>query len=60
MIKLLKRGNRSSGLSALGNVAIAIIKGIAALISGSGAMFATMITPSQIRSTRGWFSSEVL
>lgn len=43
MIKLLKRGNRSSGLSALGNVAIAIIKGIAALISGSGAMFATMI-----------------
>ncbi|MFC0013654.1 MULTISPECIES: cation diffusion facilitator family transporter [Allobacillus] len=43
MIELLKRGNRSSGLSALGNVAIAIIKGIAALISGSGAMFATMI-----------------
>ena len=43
MWELLKKGNKSSGLSALGNVAIATIKGIAALISGSGAMFATMV-----------------
>lgn len=42
-INFLKRGNKSSGLSALGNIAVAVIKGIAALISGSGAMFATMI-----------------
>jgi cation diffusion facilitator family transporter len=42
-IELLKQGNRSSGIAALGNTILAIIKGIAAMISGSGAMFATTI-----------------
>ncbi|TFB24300.1 cation diffusion facilitator family transporter [Filobacillus milosensis] len=43
MLELLKKGNKSSGISALGNIAIATIKGIAAAISGSGTMFATTI-----------------
>ncbi|MRG87516.1 cation diffusion facilitator family transporter [Salinibacillus xinjiangensis] len=42
-IQLLKKGNKSSGIAALGNTLLAIIKGIAAAISGSGAMFATTI-----------------
>ncbi|TLS39282.1 cation diffusion facilitator family transporter [Pseudalkalibacillus caeni] len=41
MIELLKRGNVSSGLAALGNAIIAIVKGVAAVLSGSGAMLAT-------------------
>jgi cation diffusion facilitator family transporter len=43
MIKLLKQGNKSSGIAALGNTLLAIIKGIAAFISGSGTMFATTL-----------------
>ncbi|SET33806.1 cation diffusion facilitator family transporter [Salinibacillus kushneri] len=43
MLELLKKGNKSSGTAALGNTALAIAKGIAAAISGSGAMFATTI-----------------
>jgi cation diffusion facilitator family transporter len=43
MLSLLKQGNKSSGIAALGNTILAIIKGIAAGISGSGAMFATTI-----------------
>ncbi|MFZ4453922.1 cation diffusion facilitator family transporter [Salibacterium aidingense] len=42
-IKLLKRGNQSSGYAALGNTVLAAIKGIGAAISGSGSMFATTI-----------------
>ncbi|WP_181349356.1 cation diffusion facilitator family transporter [Thalassobacillus sp. CUG 92003] len=42
-LKLLKQGNKSSGIAALGNTILAIIKGIAAAVSGSGAMFATTI-----------------
>lgn len=43
MWELLKKGNKSSGISALGNVGIAIVKWIAAVISGSGSMLATAI-----------------
>ncbi|WP_209121648.1 cation diffusion facilitator family transporter [Alkalihalobacillus sp. BA299] len=42
-IELLKKGNTSSGIAALGNTFLAIVKGIAAFISGSGAMFATTL-----------------
>lgn len=37
----MKKGNTSSGIAALGNTGLAIIKGIAAAISGSGTMFAS-------------------
>lgn len=37
----VKKGNTSSGMAALGNTGIAIIKAIAAGISGSGTMFAS-------------------
>ncbi|QHS22473.1 cation transporter [Virgibacillus sp. MSP4-1] len=43
MLELLKKGNKSSGIAALGNAGLAVAKGIAAAISGSGAMFATTI-----------------
>lgn len=36
-----KKGNTSSAVAALGNAAIAILKGVAAALSGSGAMFAS-------------------
>jgi cation diffusion facilitator family transporter len=39
--RLIKKGNTSSAVAALGNTALAILKGIAAVISGSGAMFAS-------------------
>ncbi|MEK3886747.1 cation diffusion facilitator family transporter [Bacillus sp. FSL K6-3431] len=39
--QLLKKGNTSSGVAALGNAALAIIKGFAAAFSGSGTMFAS-------------------
>ncbi|SEB06959.1 cation diffusion facilitator family transporter [Thalassobacillus cyri] len=42
-IELLKKGNKSSGVAALGNTGLAIIKSIAAAVSGSGAMMATAI-----------------
>lgn len=42
-ISLLKKGNKSSGIAALGNTVLAIIKGIAAFISGSGTMLATTL-----------------
>ncbi|RKN84238.1 cation diffusion facilitator family transporter [Paenibacillus ginsengarvi] len=38
---LLKKGNASSGAAAIGNIGIAIIKGIAAFVTGSGTMFAS-------------------
>lgn len=38
--EILKKGNVSSGIATVGNIGLAIIKWIAALISGSGAMFA--------------------
>lgn len=39
--KSLKKGNTSSATAAIGNTGIAIIKGIAAAMTGSGAMFAS-------------------
>ena len=36
-----KKGNTSSGIAALGNTFLAVIKGVAAAISGSGTMFAS-------------------
>lgn len=39
--RLIKKGNISSATAALGNAALAIVKGIAAFVSGSGAMFAS-------------------
>jgi cation diffusion facilitator family transporter len=41
LFSMLKKGNASSGAAALGNVCIAIIKGIAAFMTGSGTMFAS-------------------
>ncbi|MCM3782507.1 cation diffusion facilitator family transporter [Neobacillus mesonae] len=38
---LLKRGNTSSATAAIGNTGIAIVKGAAAIFTGSGAMFAS-------------------
>lgn len=38
---LLKKGNTSSASAALGNTAVAIVKGAAAILTGSGAMFAS-------------------
>ncbi|MCP3772924.1 cation diffusion facilitator family transporter [Paenibacillus sp. MZ04-78.2] len=38
---LLKKGNTSSLMAALGNTAVAFAKGIAAALSGSGAMYAS-------------------
>ncbi|KIL72825.1 cation diffusion facilitator family transporter [Bacillus badius] len=40
-IQLLKKGNTSSGIAAIGNTVLAILKGIAAAFSGSGTMFAS-------------------
>lgn len=41
LLRLLKKGNTSSGIAALGNTGLAIIKGAAAVFSGSGTMFAS-------------------
>ncbi|WP_214629750.1 cation diffusion facilitator family transporter [Paenibacillus agaridevorans] len=41
LIALIKKGNTSSGIAALGNTGLAVIKAIAASISGSGTMFAS-------------------
>ncbi|RPF50374.1 cation diffusion facilitator family transporter [Aquisalibacillus elongatus] len=46
MWELLKKGNTSSGIASLGNTGLAIAKWIAAIISGSGSMFATAIHSS--------------
>ncbi|HEY9577639.1 MAG TPA: cation diffusion facilitator family transporter [Pseudobacillus sp.] len=40
-IHLLKKGNTSSGIAAIGNTVLAILKGVAAAFSGSGTMFAS-------------------
>jgi len=39
--ELIKKGNTASLIAALGNTALAVVKGIAAVFSGSGAMFAS-------------------
>ncbi|GIP23765.1 cation diffusion facilitator family transporter [Paenibacillus sp. J22TS3] len=39
--ELLKKGNTSSALAAIGNTGVAIVKGVAAGFTGSGAMFAS-------------------
>ncbi|WP_164669885.1 cation diffusion facilitator family transporter [Virgibacillus doumboii] len=41
IIEYIKKGNVSSGIAALGNTFLAVIKGVAAYFSGSGSMFAT-------------------
>ncbi|NEU30365.1 cation diffusion facilitator family transporter [bacterium LRH843] len=41
LLALIKKGNKSSAIAAIGNIIIAIIKWIAYVISGNGAMFAT-------------------
>jgi len=41
--QFFKQGNTSSGLAALGNLVLTVIKGIAAAFSGSGAMFAEAV-----------------
>lgn len=43
IINFFKKGNVSSGIAALGNTFLAIVKGIAAAVSGSGTMFATTL-----------------
>lgn len=43
VVTLLKKGNKSSGMAALGNTALAVAKGSAAMVSGSGAMLATTL-----------------
>ncbi|MEK4328302.1 hypothetical protein MKX70_20945 [Paenibacillus sp. FSL R7-0312] len=40
---LIKKSNKSSGSAAIGNTGIAIVKGIAFALTGSGSMFATMM-----------------
>lgn len=40
-MQLVKKGNTSSGMAALGNTVLALLKGLAAFFSGSGAMFAS-------------------
>lgn len=40
---LIRKGNKSSGSAAIGNAGIAIVKGIAFALTGSGSMFATMM-----------------
>ncbi|MEK4027188.1 MULTISPECIES: cation diffusion facilitator family transporter [Bacillaceae] len=40
-VQLLKKGNTSSGIAAIGNTVLAILKGVAAAFSGSGTMFAS-------------------
>ncbi|AEI39140.1 cation diffusion facilitator family transporter [Paenibacillus mucilaginosus KNP414] len=37
----IRKGNTSSGIAALGNAGLAVLKGVAAFFSGSGAMFAS-------------------
>lgn len=43
LVEFLKRGNKSSGMAALGNTFLAICKGFAAAVSGSGTMLATTL-----------------
>jgi cation diffusion facilitator family transporter len=59
LLTLLKRGNKSSGIAALGNTVLAIAKGIAAAVSGSGAMFATTLhsTADALNQTFVFFGS---
>lgn len=40
---LIKKGNKSSGSAAIGNTCIAMVKGVAFALTGSGSMFATMM-----------------
>ncbi|WJH35869.1 cation diffusion facilitator family transporter [Paenibacillus sp. CC-CFT747] len=40
-LSLLKKGNKASAAAMIGNLIIAIVKGVAAALSGSGAMFAS-------------------
>ncbi|OKL36724.1 cation diffusion facilitator family transporter [Domibacillus mangrovi] len=41
IVQLLKKGNTSSGIAAIGNTVLAVLKFIAASFSGSGTMFAS-------------------
>jgi len=60
-IQLIKKGNTSSGIAALGNAGIAILKGVAASISGSGTMFASAMHSVADAINQGFvFSGSVL
>ncbi|WP_257346634.1 cation diffusion facilitator family transporter [Pseudalkalibacillus decolorationis] len=54
LIKLLRKGNKSSGIAAAGNTILAIIKGIAAGISGSGTMLATTLHSAADATNQGF------
>ncbi|MEH7122414.1 cation diffusion facilitator family transporter [Bacillus sp. JJ1773] len=41
LLSLIKKGNKSSAVAAIGNTVIAVAKGIAYVLSGNGAMFAS-------------------
>jgi cation diffusion facilitator family transporter len=43
VVEFFKRGNKSSGIAALGNTFLAVVKGVAAGASGSGTMLATTL-----------------
>ncbi|MEH7884608.1 cation diffusion facilitator family transporter [Bacillus sp. JJ1609] len=43
VVEFFKRGNKSSGIAALGNTFLAVVKGVAAGVSGSGTMLATTL-----------------
>lgn len=43
VINFFKRGNKSSGIAAIGNTFLAVVKGVAAATSGSGTMLATTL-----------------
>lgn len=43
LASLIKKGNKSSGSAAIGNTCIAVVKGVAFALTGSGSMFATMM-----------------
>lgn len=43
IVEFFKRGNKSSGIAAAGNAFLAVCKGVAAGISGSGTMMATTL-----------------
>lgn len=58
---LIKKGNTSSGAAAIGNLALAIIKGVAAFMTGSGAMFASTMHSAADALNQGFvFTGSVL
>ncbi|WLD92169.1 cation diffusion facilitator family transporter [Alkalihalobacillus sp. AL-G] len=54
VINWIKKGNKSSGIAAVGNTILAIIKGVAAGISGSGTMLATTLHSAADATNQGF------